>query len=177
MGGSLAMVLGHMFTNSKCEYINNNGIAGKKNHDNNNYSNDKNKNDNDDSHNNDNNNNNNENENVDNKNDDDNDDNDDSNNNNDDTYDIHNDSNNSTDNDNTDNESIQKISLHFKGCILLCPAIDIKKPSQFIVNVLDYLIVPFFGRFSIPEIIQKSINNQHLVWSNDDYINYINRDG
>ena len=42
-------------------------------------------------------------------------------------------------------QSDQKLSISklFRGCLLLCPAIDIKMPPSIVVLTLDYLIVPF----------------------------------
>jgi hypothetical protein len=167
MGGGLAIVLGHMLTNIKSEYIDNHDSVGINDSGDNNKKGSNNEN---------NNNNNNDNNNNDNDNGNDND-----NDKTENTSDIANDNNNANSynnkNINHDDKNMYKISLYFKGCILLCPTISVKKPADFIVNILDYLVVPFFGHFSIPEILNRNLSNPHLVWSNDDYIRYINNDG
>ena len=69
------------------------------------------------------------------------------------------------------------ISNHFSGCLLFCPAIDVKVPAPIIVTIMDYLIVPIFGHYSVPEFIQPTSSNRHEVWRNPHYTTYIQRDG
>ena len=77
----------------------------------------------------------------------------------------------------TDDKDAQSISTLFRGCLLCCPAIDIKVPSPIIVTIMDYFIVPFFGRYSVPEFIQATSSNRHQVWRNEHYVEYIIKDG
>eukprot|EP00596_Hydrurales_sp_CCMP1899_P002739 CAMPEP_0119043084 /NCGR_PEP_ID=MMETSP1177-20130426/17217_1 /TAXON_ID=2985 /ORGANISM="Ochromonas sp, Strain CCMP1899" /LENGTH=278 /DNA_ID=CAMNT_0007010387 /DNA_START=167 /DNA_END=1000 /DNA_ORIENTATION=- len=54
----------------------------------------------------------------------------------------------------------------FRGCLLLAPAIEIALPPSIIVILLDFLIVPFFGMASIPEMIlsRNSKENNAKLW-------------
>jgi pimeloyl-ACP methyl ester carboxylesterase len=70
-----------------------------------------------------------------------------------------------------------EVKSNFSGCLLLCPAIDIKTPSPMIVALLDNLIVPFFGVYGIPEFIQATSSNEHLIWKDPSFINYVKKDG
>ena len=71
----------------------------------------------------------------------------------------------------------QPISKIFRGCLLLCPAIDIKMPSIYIVTVLDYLVVPLFPNCSVPEMLVSRKSSQNLIWSNKMFQDYVSRDG
>lgn len=76
------------------------------------------------------------------------------------------------------NNHLLNISTLFRGCLLVCPAIDIKMPPSIVVTTLDYLIVPFFRDYPIPEIFsQKRIASQHLLWKNKFFQDYVTRDG
>ena len=46
----------------------------------------------------------------------------------------------------------QNIASRFKGCILVCPAISVKLPSDLIVYILENLIIPFY-----PEVFPSSL--------------------
>ena len=71
-----------------------------------------------------------------------------------------------------------RISTLFRGCLLVCPAIDIKMPPAIVVTTLDYLVVPFFRDYPVPEIFtQKRIASQHLLWKNKYFQDYVTRDG
>ena len=82
-----------------------------------------------------------------------------------------------TNNFHTNDEKKLSISTYFSGCLLFCPAIDIKVPAPLIVTIMDYLIVPLFGHFSVPEFIQPTSSNRHEVWKDPHYTSYIQRDG
>ena len=69
------------------------------------------------------------------------------------------------------------IAKHFQGCILLCPAIVVKPPSPFVMAILNNFVVPFFGSSSIPEFIQSTNSNQSNIWKNQDFLQYVHRDG
>jgi alpha-beta hydrolase superfamily lysophospholipase len=71
----------------------------------------------------------------------------------------------------------QSISAFFRGCLLLCPAIDIKMPPAIVVTALDYLIVPFFPNYSVPELFVARKSSQKLIWSNPMFQDYVTRDG
>ena len=69
------------------------------------------------------------------------------------------------------------IAKHFQGCILFCPAIIVKPPSALVMAIVNNFIVPFFGSTSIPEFIQSTNSNQCYIWRNQDFHEYVKRDG
>jgi alpha-beta hydrolase superfamily lysophospholipase len=75
-------------------------------------------------------------------------------------------------------ESKESFSSLFRGCLLLCPAIDIKMPPAIVVTTLNYLIVPFFRNYPVPEIFApRRLASQHLLWRNKNFQDYVTRDG
>lgn len=82
----------------------------------------------------------------------------------------------SLENPNADKQ-LRSVAANFCGCILLCPALQMKVPSPVVVNILNYVIVPLFGQASIPEFIQPSNANQAQIWKNQAFIDYVERDG
>ena len=82
-----------------------------------------------------------------------------------------------TNNIHTNDGKKLSISTNFSGCLLFCPAIDIKVPAPLIVTIMDYLIVPLFGHYSVPEFIQPTSSNRQEVWKDPHYTAYIQRDG
>jgi alpha-beta hydrolase superfamily lysophospholipase len=71
----------------------------------------------------------------------------------------------------------RNVSDYFRGCLLLCPAIDIKMPPAFVVAMLDYLVVPFFPLHPVPELFVARKSSDCLIWSNEAFQDYTARDG
>ena len=75
-------------------------------------------------------------------------------------------------------EETRSFSCLFRGCLLLCPAIDIKMPPTIVVTALDFLIVPFFRNYPVPEMFApRRLASQHLLWRNKYFQDYVTRDG
>ena len=72
----------------------------------------------------------------------------------------------------------RKISPYFKGCVLMCPAIDINICS---FPFLNYFIkkIPFSyaSNYSIPKYILDESKYNNLCWSCPKYLKYIEDDG
>lgn len=77
----------------------------------------------------------------------------------------------------TKSKAERSISDYFRGCLLLCPAIDIVMPPAFVVAVLDYLVVPFFPHQPVPELFVARKSSDCLIWNNEAFQDYVSRDG
>jgi alpha-beta hydrolase superfamily lysophospholipase len=47
----------------------------------------------------------------------------------------------------------QDIACKFKGCILICPAISVKLPSELVILILEYFVIPIIPQAAIPDFL------------------------
>jgi alpha-beta hydrolase superfamily lysophospholipase len=80
---------------------------------------------------------------------------------------------------NENKDFIQKnISPHFKGCILISPAVDINISNiPFLKRCISSLPLNVVSNYSIPKFILDENRYNHLSWSCPRYLKYIEDDG
>jgi len=60
--------------------------------------------------------------------------------------------------------SSSKVSLHIASCfigtLLLSPALEVEKPHPIILNLIQYIAVPFFGSVPVPKLINSNLSDE-----------------
>lgn len=72
-------------------------------------------------------------------------------------------------------EELKSLSSRFLGSILLCPAIIVPEPSEFVKTILKWVFVPLMPESPVPSYFTKPIDSQKS-WNNDVYIKYASND-
>lgn len=62
-----------------------------------------------------------------------------------------------------------------QGCILLSPALNVRKPAAPVLSVLDWVVVPLLPSYPIPSFFT-SISDDSLTWESEEYREYIYAD-
>jgi len=66
----------------------------------------------------------------------------------------------------------QNIRRLFKGCVLLCPAVEVKGPPFIVKSLLANVIAPLFPTMEIPSSLS-TLSDNSLVWIDPKYIDYV----
>lgn len=72
-------------------------------------------------------------------------------------------------------DKVATVAQHFKGCILLAPLVNIKRPPQFVCHLMDYVVTPLLGPYPLPDFLCGATNYAHSV-SSEHYHKYITLD-
>ena len=59
-----------------------------------------------------------------------------------------------------------------QGCILLSPALNVRKPAAPVLSVLDWVVVPLLPSYPIPSFFT-SVSDDSLTWESEEYREYM----
>jgi hypothetical protein len=69
-------------------------------------------------------------------------------------------------------DKVAGIAKVFRGCVLLAPMVNVNRPPAIVCSLMDMVMTPLFGTYSLPDMLCGATNYAHSV-SNESYHNYI----